>query len=245
MKSHLLLLAALLLSVGAVAEDNWAAAYAEQNAVFVARYAHAPAGFKAGLTSRAAQQRFGSDRPVYGSFAPAAQLPNAGSLSLREFSRGMVELELAFQLRREIHAPLADVAELRREVARVALAIELPDLGQLPAGADALQIVRSNVAARYFVVGDSVALDDRDIDQLAMRLFHRDALLAEGRSGELEGGQWQALLALINQRLAMGWRLSAEQWLLTGAIGGMRPLQAGEYRGELGGTAGVSLRLEH
>ncbi len=246
MMRHGVFASLLILSGGwlwAATPSEWAAAYVEQNQQFIAMQAGAPLGFKAGLTSAAARQRFASDRSVYGSFAPGSLLRSGARVSRGEFSRGMVEIELAFQLRRTIAEPIADVAALRSELAKVAVAMELPDLGQLPAGADALQIVRGNVAARYFLVGDGVVVAGRDIDQLSMRLFYRGDLLSEGRSGEVEGGQWAALLALINQRLAMGWRVSPDQWLLTGAIGAMQPLSGGEYRAEVSGLPVALLQV--
>lgn len=230
-------------------EADWQGAYVEQNRRFIAAYREPPSGYKAGLTSPASQQRFNSDRAVYGSLPPGAQHHSGATLRRADFGRPMVELELAFKSRQVIDRPLASVAQLRAMIGAVALALEVPDLQAIGPGARAQDIVAANVAAKAFVVGEpqplaSTAQDAEGLDRRLLRLFHQGNVRAQAYAGELEGGQWQALLKLVNQRIAMGWKISPGQWLLTGALGGMSPLAAGHYRAEAEGLAALEFWVE-
>ena len=225
------------------AEAAWQQAYVEQNIRFIAGHTEAPAGFKAGLSNAASQQRFGSDRTVYGSLSAAGQRASGERVALADFSRGMVELELAFQLNQAVEAPIASVAELQSIVRRVAIALELPDLALLPASPTAKEIVRANVAGKYFVIGNGVSPQGLDLDALPLRLFRDASMIAQSYGGGVSGGQWQALLALVNQRVAMGWRITPQQWLLTGALGGMNALEPGYYHAESVALGGVAITV--
>lgn len=228
-------------------EASWQNAYVEQNLRFLAAYQGAPAGFKAGLSSRASQHRFNSDRAVYGSLPPDSRYDSGSALSLVNMVRPMVELELAFQARQVIDRPLDSVAQLRAAIGALAIAVEVPDLVTIAPGASAQDIAAANVAAKAFLVGKPQRLSssaDQDLDTRLLRLRHQGEVLVKAAAGDIEGGQWQALLALVNQRIAMGWKISPEQWLLTGALGGMAPLAAGHYRAELEGAAALEFWVE-
>lgn len=201
-----------------------------------------PFGFKAGLTSTASREAFGSDRSVAGVLRRGAE--GDVTLALGDFGKGRVEMELAFQLTDRIDTPIADVAALRPLVARVAPALEFPDLALLgPGRPTALTIVRANVAAHRVVVGQGTVLGSGDLNSFSARLYRDDQLISEGRSDGVLGGQWQALLELINTMLAAGWTLHPDQWLLTGALDGMQVLASGHYRLNVEGLGEVSARV--
>lgn len=234
----------LLLSFPAwAAELTWPQAYVEQNVRFIAAQQGPPSAFKAGLSNASSQRRFDSDRTVYGSLPAGAQRATGERIVLSDFTRGMVELELAFQLNQVVDKPITSVAELRSTTRRVAIALELPDLALLPSTPSAQEIVSANVASKYYVIGNGADPEGLDLDGLPLRLFHDASMIAQSYGGGVDGGQWQALLALINQRLAMGWRITPEQWLLTGALGGMNVLKPGYYHAESAALGGVAITV--
>lgn len=193
-----------------------------------------PLGFKAGLTSAQSQQRFAADGPVAGVLPANAELPPGVTIRRQDFLKPMLEVELAFRLAEPVDRPLSGIAELRDKVAGFGLAIELPDLGLVAPvdggnpGVSAL--VRSNVAARHVLLGNTLRFADQSPDQLSLTLMLNGQLRLQTVSSALPGGQWQALLFLVNRTVASGWRIEPEQWLITGALGGMLPLEDGEYR---------------
>lgn len=221
----------VLLSLSALAwADSFDQAYRDQRQSQLQMLDGArPFGFKAGLTSPASREAFGSDRSVAGVLR-RGQL-GGGSLSLADFGKGRVEMELAYQLAEPVSEPIVDLASLRAKVARVAPALEFPDLALLGSKPDSvLAIVRGNVAAHSALVGSSTELAQRDPDALLASLYVDGKLLSESGSNTVIGGQWQALLTLINTLVAAGWTIYPDQWLLTGALDGMHTLQLGHYR---------------
>lgn len=232
-------------------DDAWRRAYAEQHdAMLVRLNGLSPAGFKAGLTSSAGQKRFNSDRPVFGVLPPYTKIASEKSVELSDFGQGMIELEMAFRLKQTVNNEIADIANLKALIADVAPAFELPDLGLLRSPAEgALGIVRANAAAHSFVVGEAKALQSLastksfDIDTFAVKLSCNNDVILSAVSGDILGGQWQNLLALINDRVAQGWVIYPDQWLLTGAIGQMLPLQAGRCEGEITGLGNLAINV--
>ena len=234
-----------------LSDAAWRKAYADQHDAMLIRLAgQRPAGFKAGLTSSAGQKMFNSDRAVYGVLPPNTKIASEKPIQLSDFGRGMIELEMAFRVKQTVNSEIADVPSLTALLADVAPAFELPDLGLLRNPAEgALGIVRANTAAHSFVVGEAKSMKDLvstkgfNIDSLAVKLRCNDDEILSAASGDLLGGQWQNLLKLINDRVAQGWIIYPDQWLLTGAIGQMLPLQAGRCEGEISGLGNLAINV--
>ncbi len=225
---------------------RWQGAYQSQKLNLDKKLAgRLPDGFKAGLTSLASQQQFHSDRPIMGVLLPGASLDSTQAISLSNFKKGMIEVELAFRLKRTIKHPVADVESLRALVDVVAPAVELPDVGFKVQGAPTVfDIVRANAAAHSFVVGTPVTAASIDVEAVTVGLHFDDMPLFAAQSDSLIGGQWQMLLNLINERIEQGWVIYPDQWLLTGAIGQMQPLASGRYYASFGDLGELSLLVE-
>lgn len=212
-------------------------AYALQfNAVTMLLAEQRPDGFKAGLTSRAGQEKFGVRQPVAGVLLAASQLNGKESvLSLAEFNQPMMELELGFKLSTRLTEPVRDIETLKKLVVAVYPVMELPDLGfqHMPSlrGTD---IIANNVAARGYLLGEPTELDARDINALSVELYRDGELIMAGKGSDARGDQWQALLWLLNQSLENGWVIEPNQLLITGALGKMLPAKAGKYRASFG-----------
>lgn len=237
------LLAVLASAAHAASDAQWQAAYVEQNVAVIDGGTGRPDGFKAGLSSLVARQRFHSDRSVYGVLPAGSQL-SSGRVSLGGLAKPMIEMELAFRLGERRQQPFASDDELKASVSLVALALEIPDLQRIPAPLSALNIVRGNVAARYFVVSEGQPVSEVALDTLRLSLWKDEKRLLSTAAEGLAEPQWSALRSLLNQRMAMGWEIAADQWLLTGALGGMQPLERGEYRLVAKGFPALSLRVE-
>ena len=208
-----------------------------------------PAGFKAGLTTLAGQRKFGADRPVYGVLWPGSEITErqqALGVMLDHWLRPMLEVELAFRF--------VDVPEhlnsgvgrgegrgLDTKYIEVALAIELPDLAFSPGALNAVDIVGANVAARRFLVGKPIRIEDWSQLSGAWRLSHNGALSQQGVLSAID--HEVALLHLLDHIEAQAYRLQPGQWLLTGALAGMKPAQRGRYTLSAEGLPELSLRV--
>lgn len=233
-------------SADSLNELRWQGAYQSQKLSLDKKLGgRLPEGFKAGLTSSASQNKFRSDRPIMGVLLPGASLDSAQPIGLSNFKKGMIEVELAFRLKRVLKHTVTDVESLKTLVDVVAAAAELPDIGFKAEGAPTVfDIVRANTAAHSFVVGAPVAIANVDVEALTVGLHLDDIPVFTAQSNSLIGGQWQMLLNLINERIEQGWVIYPDQWLLTGAIGDMLPLSAGRYYASYGDLGDLSLMVE-
>jgi 2-keto-4-pentenoate hydratase len=210
----------------------------------VRRWRQQPAGFKGGLTSSAAQQRFGTDTPVAGAL-PATGLQRSGStLSLRELAGLNIETEVAFKLGKPIKRRLRDITELKSHVDGIAPAVELPqqqfaDLSQVKV----VDLIAANVGAAAYIVGQFESPATRDPNSVTTRLVCNERELLTGAGRDALGDQWQAALWLVNRVIDAGWSLQRDQILMTGALGGMVPAQPGECTASFGDWGTISITI--
>lgn len=193
----------------------------------------APAGFKAGLTTKSAQQKFKVDSAVAGVLLQAPLLAvDQPVLMLSDYHRMMIEMELGYTFKKRIEHPVT-ITELKSLVATVMPAIELPDLAfDKPAKLQGVDIIANNVIAKRFIVGNQMAVTQATVNQYSTRLFYQDQLVLSAHSAEVMKDQWQALLWLVNRTVSNGWIIEPGQVLITGAIGNMVPAAKGEYRAD-------------
>ena len=192
------------------------------------------AGFKAGLTSKAGQQKFGVNQPLAGVLLISGQLGSHTAVELGGFSSLMLETEIGFVLGEAIDRPLGDVEALKRRVKALRPVIEMPDLGYADrAELKGVDLIASNVAVAAFMLGKPVPYPNSlDLNRLKFSLSHNLRLVSEGKGSDALGDQWQALLWLVNQLVAQGYHLKPDQFLITGALGQMVSAVPGEYHAD-------------
>ena len=202
-------------------------------------------GFKAGLTTPAAQERFGVTSPVTGILFASGKLADGASVDSAAFRGLMLETEIGFVLGEAITQPVKDVAELQQKVRGVFPAIELPEMGfadmkQLK-GVD---IIAADVAAVQFIVGAEQALAGQDVNAVTVNLTLNDETVNTGTGSEALGDQWQAALWLVNSIIAQGWTIESGQVLMTGALGKMVPGKPGKYVANYGNFGTITFEVK-
>lgn len=210
----------------------------------VRKWRQQPAGFKGGLTSAAAQRRFGTDTPVAGVLPAAGLTPSGSTLSLRELAGLNIETEVAFKLGRRIERRVRDIAELQTYIAGIAPAVELPRLQFTdPSQVKAVDLVATNVGAAAYVLGRFEPPAQRDPNSVATRLACNERELFVGAARDALGDQWQAALWLVNRVIDSGWTLQRDQILMTGALGRMVPAQPGQCTASFGDWGTISITI--
>lgn len=202
-----------------------------------------PVGFKAGLTSEPARKRFHAAAPVAGVLiTPASQTPP--TLSLAKLRGLHIETEVAMRIGKPIRTRVESVEELRAHIDGIAPAIELPNLDyETPEQLTAVDIVATNVAAAYFIVGDFIAPTARDPNKALARLTCNGSELNVGRARDAMGDQWKAALWLVNTMIEQGWTLERGQLLLTGSLGRMLRAEPGDCIADFGDWGRLEIRL--
>jgi 2-keto-4-pentenoate hydratase len=202
-----------------------------------------PAGFKAGLTSHAAQARFRTKAPVAGVLInESADTPHPLQLSKL---RGLhLETEVALRVGIPIRARLKSTEDLRAHIDGIAAALELPNLDyEHPDQLEAVDIVASNVAATYFLLGEFAPPQRRDANRVPTSLECEGERLSSGKGRDAMGDQWTAALWLVNTTIDQGWTIEPGQVLLTGALGQAVRAQPGQCVADFGDWGRIEVEI--
>lgn len=193
------------------------------------------AGYKAGVTAPAQMQRFGATGPASAPLFKSGLLvvtDPAAPVRIKPFKGIMLETEFAFKTAKAITAPVKDEAELKGLIASIHPAIEIPqvyfaDMSRV----GFFDLTAAGIGSKMFLVGLPQPVDS-DIDTMQVVLKHNGAAINEGKGSDALGGQWKALLWLVNNTLAQGQKIEADRYFMTGALGKMLPAAPGEYKAE-------------
>ena len=189
-------------------------------------------GYKLGLTGKV--RPFGAPEPVYGQLWSSMQLAQSDTVRLSHFVQAMVEVELAFYFADDVDYPVAP-EQLRKAVAAVAPAIELPDLAfSSMENLSYLDLIAANVGARHLIVGEKQPISNVDINALQVRIAHNGALAGQGSASAVMGDQWSALAFLAEKLHARDKKIKAGEVVLTGTMTAMSPAKVGRYDADFG-----------
>lgn len=201
-------------------------------------------GFKAGLTSKSGRDRFQSAEPLSGVLLETMDLGSRAEVILAHHQKLMIETEIAFIVGKPIRRPISKIKYLKRKINWIAPALELPDLGfRNQEKLTLIDLAAANVSAVGFVVGERIAQRDVVLREVEVGLLKNGSLVNQGKGNEVMGDPWMAALWLANHVLSKGWTLEPGMVLLTGAIGGLMPVEKGEYVGRFGSLGEVRLQV--
>lgn len=206
---------------------------------------HAISGFKAGLTAKPVQKKFGVDSALLGPLFKTGEHPAGNVVDRKAFVKPFLETEIGYFLAAKVDKPVKDVASLKKLVKEVCPVIELPDLryGDLKnlKGPD---IVSDGVASAKYIVGKRVPSDKVDVASTKVALTLEGKPVFEGKASDALGDQWKALLWLVNGVVKQGWAIEPDQILITGALGKMIPAKPGTYEAKFGDLGTISFSVK-
>lgn len=220
----------------AMAEFSLVEAYAVQKHVVRLTFRNDRiGGFKAGLTSQPAWERFGLSEPLAGVLPASGALTDGATVQVGDFRALKIETELAFIVAAPIVETLPDTASLRPKIAALAPAIELPDLAFTDMAAlRGIDVIAANASAAQYIVGATYPVDSVDFNALTIVLFRDDKEIGKGKATDAMGDPWLAALWLVNHTIAQGYVIEPGHVLLTGALGPLYPGEPGVYRADFG-----------
>ena len=188
-----------------------------------------PVGVKIGLTSEAVQKQLGVNQPDFGVLFAHTHLPNNGEIPFSLLIQPKAEAEMAFVLNQSITAPMADIAELLGKIAYVSAAIEI--VGSRVENWDIriTDTIADNASASHFVLGEAqVTPDQIDFENAAMQLWRNGEVASEGVAKACMGNPLKAVLWLCNTFVSKGVAINKGDIILSGALGPMLPIAAGD-----------------
>ena len=223
----------ILLSQADAAEKTEENAYKIQALLFQKLLeGNSVAGYKAGLTTAAQLERFKAPGPAKAPLLKSGmvEVPDPKtSFTLKSFPGMMLEVEFVFKTAAPIESPVKDEEELKKLIGSIHAGIEIPQLYFADmANLGFFDLVAAGVGSKSFAVGPPHETQ-LDVDSMEVVLSRDGTVVNQGKGTDVLGGQWKALLWLVNSTIAGGGRIEAGQYLLTGALGSMIPAQPGKY----------------
>lgn len=225
---------------------------------FIAAWDDTVAGWKAGATLKAVQDRFGLDQPFLGPMfrstvtqSPAslqADVCNLGPAGANGKRAVSVEVEFAFRLGREIppRAGGYTEAEVLDAVEALVPAIEIitPRFEAVPGGTPGQALADCGLNGGI-VLGTPVS-DWRDIDYptFATKLVVDGKTVVEGTGALVLGHPFKSLTWLVNNVGRLGYTLAKGEVLTTGSMTGIYQVEQGsEAVGDFGPLGKVIARI--
>lgn len=231
-------------AVAALGGDAQALAYAVQrvNAERKIAQGRRVVGRKIGLTSKAVQQQLGVDQPDFGTLFDDMAVADGEEIALARTQQPKVEAEIALVLARDLPHERHTIADVIGACAYALPAIEI--VGSRIANWDIrlVDTVADNASSGLFVLGNRpVKLDAFDVTGCGMVMERRGDPVSVGVGAACLGNPLFAALWLANTMVRVGTPLQAGDIVLTGALGPMAAVTAGDvFTAHIDGLGAVS-----
>lgn len=220
----------------AVAEINTAARLAEGARIV---------GLKVGLTSKAVQQQLGVDQPDFGVLFDDMEYLSGQDIPMARLLQPKVEAEIAFVIGRDLDGARPSYAEFLACLAHALPAIEIVDSAIADWKISLVDTVADNASCGLYVLGDQpVALGQLALGDLGMRMDKNGQTVSVGTGAACLGHPLRAAYWLARTMAARGQGIQAGQVVLSGALGPMVPVAAGDVvQARIGALGSVSCRM--
>ena len=187
-------------------------------------------GKKIGLTSIKVQEQFGISTPDFGILFDDMEVLNGLSLPISEVMQPKIEGELAFVLGGSLDNDKLTIVDIINSIDYV-----LPSLEIVGSRIDNWNIriadtVADNASASHYVLGHTPKmLDDIDIVNCKMNMTINGELKSSGSGKDCLGSPLNAVLWLARKMQAVGQPLQAGELILSGSLGPMVVVNAGDH----------------
>jgi 2-keto-4-pentenoate hydratase len=200
-------------------------------------------GRKIGLTSKAVQQQLGVDQPDYGALFADMEIPTGERIEVVQLIQPRIEAEIAIVLERDLCAEDVTLGELMRSAAYAVPALEVVDSRIRDWKITILDTVADNGSSARYVLGASPRrLTGVDLESCGMTMTKNGAVVSVGCGAACLGHPLRAALWLARTMAKAGQPLRSGDVVLTGALGPISPISAGEfYEARISGFSPVTV----
>ncbi len=186
-------------------------------------------GRKIGLTAEAVQKQLGVDQPDFGMLFADMLAAEDKPIPFGELMQPKVEAEIALVLKKPLNKANITVADVVDATDYVSPALEI--VGSRISNWDIklADTIADNASSSHFVLGAQKAkLDAVDLVGCTMTMTKAGAQVSSGAGKACMGNPLNAAVWLANTMVKMGRPLAAGDIVMTGALGPMVPVAAGE-----------------
>ena len=202
-------------------------------------------GKKIGVTSKAVMNLLGVFQPDFGWLTDAMVYNEGEAVEASSLIQPKAEGEIAFVLKKTLKGPGVSAADVLAATEGVMACFEIVDSRIQDWKIKIQDTVADNASCGVFVLGDRL-VDVRDVDlaTCGMVLEKNGEIVATGAGAAALGHPANAVAWLANTLGAHGIALEAGEVVLSGSLGIMVPVQAGDnLRVTIGGIGGCSVRF--
>ncbi|WP_201745138.1 2-keto-4-pentenoate hydratase [Aidingimonas lacisalsi] len=232
---------------GLIGADNIACAYAVQELNIAKQVAAGarPVGRKIGMTSAAVQKQLGYHEPNYGTLFADREGTNGERIPGDGLLQPRAESEVAFVLRRDLDREELTMADVMRAVEYAVCAIEIIDSRIAGWDIRATDSIADNASCGMYVLGNKPRrINEVDMALCGMVSRLNGQISSVGVGGASLGHPLVALLWLARAVTAVGQPLKQGDIVLSGALGPIVPLSAGDlFETEIDGFGSVRVAL--
>ncbi len=225
--------------------DNIALAYEIQNINTNHRLDHGAriVGKKIGLTSFSVQKQLGIDQPDFGILFNDMEVLNGTSISMGALMQPKAEAEIAFVLGEDLDEKNLTSIDVINAIDYALPSIEIVGSRIENWNIKITDTIADNASASHFVVGHTPkTLDEFDMVNCKMKMYTNGELSSEGTGAACLASPINAVLWLANKMVELGDPLQAGELILSGALGPMVQVKAGDHiMAEFEGIGSVSV----
>lgn len=186
-------------------------------------------GRKIGLTSKAVQAQLGVSQPDFGTLLNTMEVLHNDAISVTELMQPKAEAEIAFVLKKDLPAHELSVHELISAIDYALPAIEIVGSRIENWNIKITDTIADNASASHYVLGHRpVGLRDLDVVNCEMQMTKNGEKVSAGTGAACLGSPLNATLWLVNTLAKAGAPLRAGEVILSGALGPMAEVRAGD-----------------
>ncbi len=202
-------------------------------------------GKKIGVTSAAVMQMLGVGQPDFGYLTDTMVYPDGAAIPMAGLIQPKAEGEIAFVLKKDLMGPGVSAADVLAATEGVMACFEIVDSRIRDWKITITDTVADNASCGAYVLGDRM-VDPRALDlrTCGMVLEKNGEVTVTGAGAATMGSPVNAVAWLANTLGRRGIALKAGEVILSGALGAMVPVKAGDnLRVAIAGLGGCAVRF--
>ena len=202
-------------------------------------------GKKVGLTSKAVQQQLGVDQPDFGILFADMEYMDGDAIPMSRLIQPKAEAEVAFVIGSHLTGPAPSWGEFVASLAYALPALEIVDSAIHDWKITLEDTVADNASCGLYVLGNQpVAIGQFSLSELGLQLDKNGQTVSVGSGAACLGHPLRAAWWLARTMAERGQGLRAGEIILSGALGPMVSIQAGDVlQARIGALGSVSCRM--